>query len=93
MTSPAVMRGVILSGSTFKAPYFVPMILTSYNYAYGGQTTDFSPGFAMMPHSTPPFPRCSTAIRNRYTISEAMGMTFTPPTSDRAEEHPDPAVH
>ena len=88
-----VMRGVILSDSTFKAPYFVPMLLTSYNYAYGGQTTLFSPDFAMLPPYNTTLPPLFDGNSQSVTISEAMGMTFSPVDTDRAEEHSDPAVH
>jgi len=73
-----VMRGVILSGSTFKAPYFVPMLLSSYNYAYGGQTALFSPGFAMLPPFNSILPPLFDGNSQSDTISEAMGMSFSP---------------
>jgi hypothetical protein len=73
-----VMRGVILSDSTFKSPYFVPMLLTSYNYAYGGQTTLFSPGFALLPPYNTTLPPLFDGNSKSDTISEAMGMTFSP---------------
>jgi hypothetical protein len=75
-----VQRGVILSGNTFKAPYFVPMIITSY-YAYGSQTNLFSPAFALLSapvdYSTilPPLFAGNTPSE---TISTAMGMSFNP---------------
>jgi pimeloyl-ACP methyl ester carboxylesterase len=72
------MRGLILSNIPFKAPYFVPMILTSYNYAYGGQTTFFSPGFAMIPPYATVIPPLFDGNSKSDTISEAMGMTFSP---------------
>jgi len=73
-----VQRGVILSDSTFKAPYFVPMILTSYNYAYGGGTNLFSPAFALVaPYSTT-LPPLFDGNAQSVTISEAMEMTFSP---------------
>jgi len=73
-----VMRGVILSDSTFKAPYFIPMVLTSYNYAYGGQTALFSPDTAMIiPYNTD-IPPLFNGNFQSDTISEAMGMTFSP---------------
>ncbi len=74
-----VQRGVILSGSTFKAPYFVPMLLTSYNYAYGALTTDFSPGFAMLPPFNSTLPPLFDGNSQSVTISEAMGMNFNTP--------------
>lgn len=73
-----VMRGIILSDNTFKAPYFAPLLLTGYNYAYGGQTTDFSPAFAMLsPYSTT-IPPLFDGNSQSDKISEAMGMTFNP---------------
>jgi hypothetical protein len=73
-----VMRGIILSGSTFKAPYFVPMLLNSYNYAYGGLTNNFSPGFAMLAPFNSTLPPLFNGNSKSVTISEAMGMTFNP---------------
>ena len=73
-----VMRGIILSDNTFKAPYFAPLLLTGYNYAYGGQTTNFSPAFAMLsPYSTT-IPPLFDGNSQSDKISEAMGMTFSP---------------
>jgi hypothetical protein len=75
-----VMRGMLLSDSTFKAPYFAPLFLTSYNYAYGGQTTLFNPGSAMLaPYSTT-IPPLFAGTTPSDKISEAMGMNFTTPT-------------
>lgn len=80
-----VMRGILLSDSTFKSPYFAPMFITSYNYAYGGQTPlfIFSPDVAMqnkpIAYNTilpPLFDGNSPSDK----ISEAMGMNFTTPT-------------
>jgi pimeloyl-ACP methyl ester carboxylesterase len=74
-------RNVILTGGTFKAPYFVPMLLTSYNYAYGGQTTDFSPGspgFAMLTPFDSTLPPLFDGNSQSIAISQAMGMTFNP---------------
>jgi len=77
-----VQRGVILSGSTFKAPYFVPMLLTSYNYAYGTPTmTDFSPGFAMLPPFNSTLPPLFDGNSQSVTISKEMGMSFDNPVT------------
>jgi hypothetical protein len=73
-----IMRGVILSDNTFKAPYFVPMVLTSYNYAYGGQTAVFSPGAAMLSPYTTTIPPLFDGNSQSDEISEAMGMSFSP---------------
>ena len=75
-----IQRNVILSGNTFKAPYFAPMLLTSYNYAYGGQTTDFSPGFAMAVPFNSTLPPLFDGNSQSVAISEAMGMNFNTPT-------------
>lgn len=72
------MRQLILSDSTFKAPYFVPMLLTSYHYAYGGVTTLFSPGFAMLPPFDATLPPLFDGNYRSDAISEAMGMRFNP---------------
>jgi hypothetical protein len=77
-----VMRGILLSGSTFKAPYFLPMLLTSYNYAYGGPTTPFfSPDYSML-HVPVAYdtiiPPLFDGKSQSDTISEAMGMSFSP---------------
>jgi predicted esterase len=73
-----VMRGVILAGSTFKAPYFVPMLLTSYNYAYGGQTALFNIGAAMSPPFDKTIPPLFEGNTQSDKINEAMGMTYDP---------------
>lgn len=73
-----IMRGIILSGDTFKAPYFLPMILTSYNYAYGGQTTLFNPDIAMLTPFNSSLPPLFNGNWQSDTISEAMLMTFSP---------------
>jgi len=79
-----VQRGVILSANTFKAPYFVPMILASYDYAYGAQTNVFSPGFALKTLPDAPvaydtiLPPLFAGNTPSETISTAMGMSFSP---------------
>lgn len=72
------MRGIILSDNTFKAPYFAPLLLSGYNYAYGAQTTDFSPGFTMRPSYNTTIPPLFEGNTTSDKISEAMGMTFSP---------------
>jgi hypothetical protein len=72
------MRELILSNIPFKAPYFIPMLLTSYNYAYGGQTNYFSPGFAMLSPYDTTIPPLFDGNTQSDAISEAMGMTFSP---------------
>ncbi len=76
-----VMRGIILSDSTFKAPYFAPLLLTGYNHAYGAQTTEFSSGFALLPPYNTTIPPLFDGNSQSIAISEAMGMTFNPPVN------------
>lgn len=71
-----VMRGVMLSDSTFKAPYFLPFLLTSYNYASGG--TLFSPVTALAPSYNTTIPPLFDGNSPSDRISEAMGMGFSP---------------
>jgi len=75
-----VMRGLLLSDNTFKAPYFAPLFLTSYNYAYGVQTTAFSPGSALLTPYDTTIPPLFAGTTPSDKISEAMGMNFTTPT-------------
>jgi hypothetical protein len=75
-----VMRGVLLSDSTFKSPYFAPLFITSFNYAYGGQTNLFSPGSAMLAPFNTTIPPLFDGNTQSDKISEAMGMNFTTPT-------------
>jgi predicted esterase len=72
------MRGLILSNIPFKAPYFIPMLLTSYNYAYSGQTTFFSPGYALSTPYDTVIPPLFDGNSQSDAISKAMGMTFSP---------------
>lgn len=70
------MRSVMLSDATSKAPYFLPFLLTGYNYASAG--TLFAPSSVMTsPYNStiaPLFDGNSPADQ----ISEAMGMSFDP---------------
>jgi len=75
-----VMRGLLLSDNTFKSPYFAPLFLTSFNYAYGGQTNLFSPGTAMLVPFNTTIPPLFDGNTQSDKISEAMGMNFTTPT-------------
>jgi predicted esterase len=72
------MRTLLLSGTTSKAPYFLPFLLTSYNYAYGGQTNLFSPPSALVPPYNTTVPPKFDGNWPSDTISEAMGMVFSP---------------
>jgi len=71
------MRTLILSNNTSKAPYFLPFLLTGYNYAYG-QTSVFNPLSAMLsPFNTTVPPRFDGSTQSDM-INEAMGMAFSP---------------
>lgn len=74
-----VMRGVMLSDTPSKAPYFLPFVLNSYNYVYGGQTTLFSPGSTLLPAYAGVLPPLFDGNTPADRISEAMGMSFSPP--------------
>jgi hypothetical protein len=56
------------------------MILTSYNYAYGGQTNLYDPATAMIAPYNTTIPPLFNGNFQSDTISEAMGMNFTVPT-------------
>jgi len=71
-----VMRGVMLSNSTFKAPYFLPFLLTGYNYASGG--TLFSPATVLSPPYNTTIPLLFDGNSPADKISESMGMVFSP---------------
>lgn len=71
-----VMRNLMLSDSSSKAPYFLPFLLTGYNYAYGG--TLFSPFDVLnFPYNTT-LSRLFDGNSSADKISEAMGMSFSP---------------
>lgn len=72
------MRGIMLSDNTFKAPYFAPLLLAGYNYAYGAQTNFFSPAYALLPPYNMSMPPLVDGSSQSDMISEAMGMTFSP---------------
>ena len=73
-----VMRQVILADQQFKAPYFLPFILTSYNHAYTSRTNSFSPVFALKPPYTTTLPPLLDGTTKSDDISRAMGMSFDP---------------
>lgn len=73
-----VMRGVMLSDSSFKAPYFLPFLLTGYNYASGG--TLFTPASVLVPPYNTTISLMFDGNSPADKISEAMGMVFSPVT-------------
>jgi Secretory lipase len=72
------MRTLMLSNSTSKAPYFLPFLLTGYNYAYGGQSSIFNSASALASPFNSTIPSLFTGSTTSDKISEAMGMTFSP---------------
>jgi hypothetical protein len=74
------MRNLMLANSTSKAPYFLPFLLTGYNYAYGGQTSIFTPLSALGSPYNSTLPPLFTGTTQSDKISEAMGMVFSPTT-------------
>ena len=72
------MRTTILSNNSSKAPYFLPFLVTGYNYAYGGQTSIFGPFSAMISPFSSTIPPLFTGTTPSDKISEAMGMVFSP---------------
>lgn len=73
-----VMRGVMLADTTSKAPYFLPFVLTSYNYVYSGQTALFNPASTMLPAFASTIPPLFDGNSPSDKISEAMGMSYSP---------------
>jgi len=71
------MRLLMLSNNASKAPYFLPFLLTGYNYASGG--TLFNPATAMIPPFNSTVPPLFAGNTPSDQISEAMGMSFSPP--------------
>ncbi|GFE57115.1 lipase family protein [Geobacter sp. AOG1] len=71
-----VMRGVILSNTTFKAPYFLPFLLTSYNYASGGAL--FNTASALTSTYSTTIPPLFDGNSPSDRINEAMGMGYSP---------------
>lgn len=71
-----VMRNLMLSDSSSKAPYFLPFLLTGYNYAYGG--TLFSPFNVLKSNYNTTLPQLFDGNSPADKISEAMGMSFSP---------------
>jgi hypothetical protein len=72
------MRTLKLSSNTSKAPYFLPFLLTGYNYVYGRQTSIFTPLSAMVSPFNTILPPKFDGNTPSDQISEAMGMSFSP---------------
>ena len=71
------MRTLILSNSTSKAPYFLPFLLTSYNYASGGNL--FNPAGALISTLNTTVPPLFAGNTPSDQINVAMGMIYSNP--------------
>jgi dienelactone hydrolase len=69
------MRTLMLSGTPSKAPYFLPFLLTGYNYSYGNIFSADSTLGSPFNSTLPPLFTGGTTSDN---ISEKMGMSFSP---------------
>ena len=72
------MRGVMLTDSPFKAPFFLPFVLTSYNFAYAGRTVLFSPDQSIKAPFNSSLPPLFSGTTSSDRINEAMGMSYNP---------------
>ncbi len=70
------MRSVILANTTFKAPYFLPFVLTSYYSVY--HDPKLSPTYTMIAPYQTTLPPLFNGNFTGETISMAMGMRFNP---------------
>lgn len=75
------MRTLMLSDNTSKAPYFLPFLLTGYNYSYGGQSSIFNADLALKGPFNSTIPPLFTGSKTSDIISVAMGMVYSPSAS------------
>jgi hypothetical protein len=73
------MRNVILSSTNFKAPYFLPFLLTGYYYATKSPLFDPTSITVMKPSYNTTVPPLFDGNSPSDRISEAMGMSFNNP--------------
>ncbi|NTV48019.1 MAG: hypothetical protein HGB32_14310 [Geobacteraceae bacterium] len=72
------MRTLMLSDNTSKAPYFLPFLITGYDYSYGGQSSIFNTASALGSTYNSTIPPLFAGNTTADKISEAMGMAFSP---------------
>ncbi len=72
------MRTEMLSNNTSKAPYFLPFLLSGYNYSYSSQSSIFTPQSALSSPFNSTLPLLFDGTTPSDQISEAMGMSFSP---------------
>ena len=69
-----IMRNVILSDTTFKDPYFVPFVLTSYYSVY--KDNKLRPDYTMIPPFNTYLPALLNGNFTGEAINMAMGMSY-----------------
>lgn len=72
------MRGVILTDAPFKAPYYLPFLLTSYYSVY--KDPALSPGYTMLAPFSTTLPPLFDGSSTGASINIAMGMSYDPVT-------------
>jgi len=72
------MRTQMLSNTPSKAPYFLPFLLSGYNYSYGTQSNIFSPSTALVSPFSSTLPALFTGTTPSDQINVAMGMSYGP---------------
>jgi dienelactone hydrolase len=70
------MRNVILSDAPFKAPYYLPFLLTSYYSVY--KDPALSPGYTMLAPFSTTLPPLFDGSSTGEAINIAMGMSYDP---------------
>lgn len=70
------MRDLILQDSPFKAPYYLPFLLTSYYSVY--KDPKLSPDYAMVPPFNTTLPPLFDGRSTSEAINIAMGMSYDP---------------
>src|SRR5512133_236645 len=75
---PGTMRTLMLSNNSSKAPYFLPFLLTGYQYSYGSQSSIFNPQSALGSPYNSTLPPLFTGTTPSDQISVARGMVFNP---------------
>ncbi len=70
------MRNVILADTTYKDPYFVPLVLSSYHSIY--QDSRLAPDYTMISPYSSTLPPLLTGGSTEEAINTAMGMSYNP---------------
>jgi len=70
------MRNLILLDTPFKAPYYLPFLLTSYYHVY--KDSKLSPDYTMLPPFNSTLPPLFNGTSTSDAINSAMGMSYSP---------------